>query len=274
MSNAAAIKARAAGAAAGPAGRAGGVPRLARVLLAALCAGIAAFFLVRYAALPLLTIRNVVVAGQLPFSREDALRIAGLREAESWLSVPCPVIQKRLEANPLVRRALVEKIFPSTVRLTVDRRLPAALVLGEAEGRSVPLLVDGDGYLFKVGASGAEMDLTVVSGIEAGEIRLGTGLPRSYAAVFADLQALRDSSPSLAALLSEVRLGAAGGAEPDLVLYLTTTSVPVRARGPIDATLLRYTLMVLDLLSKQGILNDIQELDFRSGQVVYRMKEG
>jgi len=32
--------------------------------------------------------------------------------------------------------------------------------------------------------------------------------------------------------------------------------------------------MVLDLLSKQGILHDIQELDFRSGQVVYRMKEG
>jgi len=35
-----------------------------------------------------------------------------------------------------------------------------------------------------------------------------------------------------------------------------------------------YTLMVLDLLSKQGILHDIQELDFRGGQVVYRMKEG
>jgi hypothetical protein len=29
--------------------------------------------------------------------------------------------------------------------------------------------------------------------------------------------------------------------------------------------------MVLDLLSKQGVLKDIQELDFRSGDVVYRM---
>ena len=32
--------------------------------------------------------------------------------------------------------------------------------------------------------------------------------------------------------------------------------------------------MVLDLLSNQGVLKNIQELDFRGGQVVYRMKGG
>lgn len=274
MSNTAALKAPRSGTAAGASDRGRHVPSLARILLAALCAGIAAFFLVRYAVLPLLTIRHVVLAGDAPFPREETLRIAGLQQVEYWLSVPCDAIQKRLEANPLVRRARVETVFPSTLRLTVERRLPAALVLAEEGGRSVALLADGDGYLFKVGASSAEMDLPVVSGVPAGEIAIGAGLPRAYAAVFADLRALRDTSPSLAALLSEVRIVSVGGAEPDLVLYLTTAAVPVRARGTLDESLLRYTLMVLDLLSKQGILHDIQELDFRSGQVVYRMKEG
>jgi predicted DNA-binding antitoxin AbrB/MazE fold protein len=31
---------------------------------------------------------------------------------------------------------------------------------------------------------------------------------------------------------------------------------------------------VIDLLSNQGVLKDIQELDFRGEEVVYRMKEG
>jgi cell division protein FtsQ len=279
MSNLAAVKHRG--------GAAGRVPRVARAVLIVLTSGIAAFFLARYAALPLLTIRTVVLAGDSPFPREEALRIAALAPVEYWPTVSCTQIQKRLEANPLVRRARVERVFPSGLRLVVDRRLPAALLLAESGGRTVPLLVDGDGYVFKVGASGAEVDLPVVSGIPAGEMRLGAALPRAYAPLLADLRALGESEPALAALLSEVRVAEAGGSgaagdgraaravgEPDLVLYLTTAAVPVRARGPVDAGLVKYTLMVMDLLSKQGLLSDIQELDFRSGQVVYRMKEG
>jgi cell division protein FtsQ len=274
MSNAAAIRAERMGAAGNNPPRARRISRLTRICLAALMTAVALFFLARFAVLPLLTIRHVLLQGDSPLSREETLRIAGLRTVEYWHSVPCAAIQKRLEADPLVRRARVERIFPATVRMTVDRRLPVALVLAESGGRSVPLLVDGEGYLCKVAATGAEIDLPVVSGISAGELRLGAGLPRAYAALFAELAALRDSSPSLAALLSEVRVAQAGTAGLDLVLYLTPSPVPVRVRGPIDRTLMTYTLMVLDLLSKQGVLNDIQELDFRGGQVVYRMKEG
>jgi len=273
MSNAAAIRAERMGAAGNSPPRARRISLLTRICLAGLMAAVALFFLARFAVLPLLTIRHVLLQGDSPLSREETLRIAGLRPEEYWHSVPCAAIQKRLEADPLVRRARVERIFPATVRMTVDRRLPVAVVLAESGGRSVPLLVDGEGCLFKVGATDAEIDLTVVSGISAGELRLGAGLPRAYAALFAELAALRDSSPSLAALLSEVRVAQVGTAGLDLVLYLTPSPVPVRARGPIDRTLMTYTLMVLDLLSKQGVMNDIQELDFRGGQVVYRMKE-
>lgn len=279
MAEMAAVKGRV-----GSAGRqaAGRVPRAARAVLAVLTAGIAAFFLVRYAALPLLTIRTVVLAGDPPFAREEAVRIAGLAPVEYWPTVPCARIRERLEADPLVARARVERVFPSTLRLVVNRRLPAALVLAEAGGRTVPLLVDGDGVVFKVGAGSAELDLPVLSGIPAGTVALGSALPRAFAPVLADLRALRESAPRLAALVSEVRVtdpaaavdDGRGAAGPDLVLYLATTPVPVRARGPLDAGLVTYTLMVMDLLSREGLLRDILELDFRSGQVVYRVKEG
>ena len=60
----------------------------------------------------------------------------------------------------------------------------------------------------------------------------------------------------------------------DLLVYLTSSPVPVRARGSVDEGLVKYALMVVDLLSRQGVLKDIQELDFRSGDVVYTAERG
>jgi cell division protein FtsQ len=274
MSSTAALKNERAAGHSGARGRGQPLPPAARVLLIALCAGIAAFFLVRWAVLPLLTIRQVVVGGEAPVTREEALALAGLRGTEYWMTVPVEAIRRRLESHPLVRRASVRTVFPSTLSLTLEARKPAALVLAEEGGRTVALLADGDGFLYKAAAAGAEVDLPVLAGLPAGAAIVGRGLPREFAGVCADLRALADSSPRLAALLSEVRVLPSGGAEPDLVLYLTSAALPVRARPPLDASLLRSALMVIDLLSKQGIVRDIQELDFRSGQVVYRMKEG
>ena len=56
----------------------------------------------------------------------------------------------------------------------------------------------------------------------------------------------------------------------DLLVYLTSSPVPIRARGSVDEGLVKYALMTMDLLSRQGVLKDIQELDFRSGDVVYK----
>src|SRR5208282_1663458 len=122
-----------------------------------------------------------------------------------------------------------------------------------------------------------EVDLPVISGLDLGETGLGAQLPHAYASLFADLKGLRERAPSLYRLVSEVRILPSGdsassdSARYDMLLYLTNSPVPVRARGAIDESLLKYTLMVLDLLSKQGIVKDIQELDFRSGDVVYRL---
>jgi len=147
----------------------------------------------------------------------------------------------------------------------------------------------------------------VISGILIGSSRIGERLPRAYAGLLSDLQILRDRSPALFRLISEIKVvpaadavsvpgpqasapasDAADGSDPsatvgqdeidgpadfDLQLYLTTSPVPVLMHGDIDESLVKYTLMVTDLLSKQGVLKDIQALDFRSGNVVYRMKE-
>jgi cell division protein FtsQ len=274
---------------------------LGRVLLIGaivLFAALIVYLAVRFILLPMTVIRNVTVESDVGLTQQEIQSLMALKNGESFFTFETAAVQKRLEASALVRKARVEKVFPDQLRVFLYRREASALVLGEAGGRSLPVLVDRDGYVFKIGGTSADVDLPVVSGIPAGEAALGGRLPSVYAALFSDLAALRAKSPSLYRLISEVRVISVDGgglAEPaavladgesrpastssvsgsaELRLFLVTSPVPVRVRGGIDETMLKYVLMVLDLLSNQGVLGNIDELDFRGGDVVYRMKEG
>jgi cell division protein FtsQ len=260
---------------------------LGRVLLIgaiAIVAALIVYLAVRFVLLPMTVIRDVTVESDVGLTREEIQSLMALRNGESFFTFETAAVQKRLEASVLVRKARVEKVFPDQLRVYLYRREASALVLGEAGGRSLAVLVDRDGYVFKIGGTSADVDLPVVSGIPAGEAALGGRLPSVYAALFSDLAALRAKSPSLFKLISEVRVISVDGGSPvesaadadsaELRLFLVTSPVPVRVRGRIDETMLKYVLMVLDLLSNQGVLGNIDELDFRGGDVVYRMKEG
>jgi cell division protein FtsQ len=259
-----------------PAG--GRLSRWARPLLIAISAVSAIALAGRFIGEPVTRIHHVVVHSDLAVADDQLLALSGLSGGEHWYSVSPAALEKRLEANPLVRQARVEKVFPDTLRMTVWGRVPAAVVLAASGGRTVPVLVDGDGVVYKIGSTSAEIDLPVISGISAGDTALGSALPRAYGRIFSDLRALRAAAPALYALVSEVKVSAApaddaqGPGSFDLLLFLTCSPVPVRARGAIDETLLRSTLMVLDLLSRQGVVKNIQELDFRSGDVVYKVR--
>jgi cell division protein FtsQ len=259
------------------------VLRLAAIVAAAIGA---AWLVARVAVGPLTAVRRVLVAGESPLPEAEVLAAAGIKTGEPLVALDPSAVRARLEALPLVRRAEVRVLFPGTVQLTLDRRRPAALVVVESGGRSLPALVDADGTIFALARRPEEADLPVLSGIRLGEARLGSSIGSGATSLLADLAALAERSPSMYRAISEVRLepaaagaeGAAAGAEgaagPEFLLYLVSSPVPVRARGSLDERLLQYSLLAQDLLSNQGILNDILELDFRGGEVVYRMKEG
>jgi cell division protein FtsQ len=252
--------------------------RLLTALAVVLAVGLALYLLARLFALPVLAIRHVVVESNQAVSEQEVLGMAGLEGGDYYHSLSTAAIEKRLEQNPLVRRAHVQKVFPGTLRIVLSWREPVALVIAESEGRSVPLLVDREGFAFKVGSTGEDVDLPVISGISLEGAAPGASLGPELATLFSDLAALRAKSPSLYRLLSEVRVVSAAAAAPaparrEFLLYLLTSPVRIRAAGGIDDTLLKYSLMVIDLLSNQGTLKNIDELDFRGAEVVYRMKE-
>ena len=112
--------------------------RLARPILLCVTAACALFLLARYAVLPLLTVRHVVLQSDVSLSEDELLSISGLQGTAYWHSLDTDTIRRRLEAYPLIRRAVVEKVFPDTVRMTVWGRQAVALVLADVDGRSLP----------------------------------------------------------------------------------------------------------------------------------------
>jgi hypothetical protein len=114
----------------------------------------------------------------------------------------------------------------------------------------------------------------VLSGLRFEGFRLGMRLPPLVASLVASLGAIQASEPALLSAISEIRMVKASGGEPELLIYPLNQRIPVRAGASLDAPTLRSIILVLDVLGTRGIAASVQEIDFRTGTVVYRSKEG
>ncbi len=242
------------------------------VLLALFLAGELAFhFLIS----PRLLIRKVVISADLGLSREEILRVAGLEENEYYFGLDADAVAEHLRALPQVREAAVEKVFPDTLRITLSGRSALAMALYESpSGHTVPLAVDPEGVVFQIGPEVSEWDLPVLGGLKFRDLRAGMELPEVLRPLLRDLENLRSAHPDLYALISEVRYvpKPAGGYE--LVLHLIPYRVRVRVGAGLKPEVLKNALLVLDLLARENLVDRILELDARTGEMVYRLKEG
>lgn len=260
-----------------PVSRGGGsgytVPRFVPVVgIVVASAGFIAFLAV-VAVFPALQISRIYVHADFEISREDLLDRAGFREREYWFSVQTREMANRISAIPMVRTAHVERVFPNALRLTLERRRPLALVLIPAGGRLVPAAVDEQGVIFTTPVSSAELDLPIISGIEFQGSVVGSRLPDMVQPFLESLYRLRVDSPRLFQRISEFRVVPRRTGGYDLLMYIADYRIPVRLESQISTELSTWSLMVLDVLAQQGLDGEVAEVDVRSGEIVYRLKE-
>ena len=258
------------------AGRSGSRKRSNRGLLAAMALlllvvlGEAAFhFLVA----PNLRIEHINLSCDSPLGREALLRQAGLDGRAYFFSLDPVQVKRDLEAWPPVRAAVVEKIFPDTLRVHVQARVPVALALWGGPDGQRPLAIDELGVVFSEGLPAAGETLPVLSGLRFEGQALGARLPGRLVEFLAGLHELKSSEPALFGYFSEFQIRTRDQGGFDLVGYPAAHRVPVRFAAELDQETLRMAIMVLDVMKKEHILERVAELDFRSGEVVYRLKE-
>jgi cell division septal protein FtsQ len=222
---------------------------------------------------PRLRVRNISIQSDLSLSQEEILAAAGLGGAPSYFSVREQELAQRLSALPAVRGVEVHKRFPDTLQLTLTARRAVALLLHDAEGASMPLAVDEEGVVFQMGLSVADWDLPVISGVKFASAQVGMRLPENLLSLLEDLQGLRAGQPELFRLISELRLVSRSGSLREVIVYPVPYPVPVRVGPRLQPSALRTAVVILDLLAKQGLAGRLEELDLRTGEVVYTVKE-
>jgi len=250
----------------------GGLGRRILVPLVLVLAALALVELVvQLVLMPRMVVRSILISSDLKISEQELLEIAGVGGGERYLSVDAAEIERRLEACPLIREAVVQKIFPDTLRLVVTGRKPLALALGRAGDRTLPAVFDDDGVVFQIGGSVPQgiPDLPVISGLSFSPA-LGIAMPAMLRPLLQDLAELRQRSPELYGLISEIRVSAVNGVDYELDIYPLGHRIKVRLANRIDETVLRYAFLVIDVLVRTRSVAEVAEIDLRNGEVVYR----
>lgn len=128
----------------------------ALVLTAALAAGVAA--------LPLFAAKTIDVEGMSHLKEAQVLEAGGVTTQTNLIYFSTATIEARLERQPWIRDASVERTLPSTLTITIQERIPAAV---GTRGGAI-FLIAADGTTLEEVAH--EAGLPSIRGVRPGEV--------------------------------------------------------------------------------------------------------
>ncbi len=250
------------------------VSRAFIVVIGVLLVILAAQIVFHLAIAPRLVVRHVeiITDGAIGLNDEALLTIADLSESPYYFDIDADAVAARLETYPLIKSATAEKVFPDKLRIRVVGRTPLAVALVEQEGGTVPVAFDEEGVVFQIGSSVEELDIPVVSGLTFPDVRLGRRIARPLTEFLADLERLRRDAPELFNLISEIKFVKKNRSGFEVILFPRDYPVRVRIGTGITEETMKRIVLILDVVARQGVDERIAEIDFRTDEVVMRMK--
>ena len=148
---------------------------------------------------PNLKIQKVQVEApaSVALSSSEILELAGITDGDSYFAVDAAEVERRLLENNLIQSAVVEKHFPSEIKIAVEGREPFAITFIDVDGRTVPVTLDREGIIFEIGEGVTDYELPVISGLTFQNLKLGTQLPSMFIPYLSRLSAVKQSSFAL-----------------------------------------------------------------------------
>ncbi len=224
--------------------------------------------------IPRMKIRQVLLESTLQLPDQTLLRMGGIQGQVNYLTLDEDIVQASYESSPLIRKAFVEKQFPNTLKIVLYGRNPLGMFLKVQDNTALPVVFDDQGVLFHAGHAGEGLDLPVLTGSEFSEMEVGMTLPEGLMPLLEDLKMLQMDNPLLFSGISEISVREKGEGLYDFTLYFKSFAIPVLVSENLDEQLLKKAMLVLDVMKKRAMLSDVEYADFRSGQVILKMREG
>jgi cell division protein FtsQ len=130
----------------------------------------------------LFRIDQVSIVGGDQLSRQKILALSDIQTGISTFAIDLELIGRKIEENPWVRSAQVERIFPRQVNIVVEERVPAAIInLGYL------YYLDQSGEVFKVLGRADSLDFPVVTGFARSDLLANPQLGREQLKRVVDL---------------------------------------------------------------------------------------
>ncbi len=223
---------------------------------------------------PSLTIKKIEISSSktLGMSNNEIIKITGLSGNSNYFDVKSDSIKQRLLAVSSIKSVTVKKIFPSKIFIKIENRVPVGVCFIKDAGGMVPVAVGEKGILFPVSKHLNTADFPVISGIDVPSLKKGARLPLPLCSFLEDLESIRTASPELYSLISEIKFVKKNGMDYDVVLFPVNSKIRVRIGKDLNIKMLKYIILMLDVISKQPAMSNLKEIDMRSGAVVYRMQ--
>ncbi|MDR0597269.1 MAG: FtsQ-type POTRA domain-containing protein [Treponema sp.] len=222
---------------------------------------------------PCMPFSVIEISGIPDLDRGEVLARAGIGLHSSYMTVDARGAELALNAMYQVESARVTKQFPDTIRIVLEGRRAAAMTLVPVKGKLEPVLLDKYGVVIQIGSEGAESGINVetlpiISGLVFADIALGMKLPAIFRKFFSDLVQLQDAAPELLGTISEIQVSRKAYDGFELALFPVHYPSKIRVGNEITADTIRYMLLLIDVLKKQGVMPE--EIDFRTGTASYK----
>ncbi|MQY25555.1 cell division protein FtsQ/DivIB [Nocardia aurantia] len=188
---------------------------------------------------PALAVRTLRIEGLSALSEQQVRAALAVPSGRSMLRIDTDAMAARVAALPRVRTARVQRVFPSTVRVTVDERMPALYF----DGPDGSHLIDSDSVEFAIEQAPATLPKLTTD-------HPGGSDPVTRAAV----EVLDATPPELREQVGEV----VARSVSDVALTLRDGRI-VLWGGPGDSA--RKAAVVLPILSRPGTLFDVSSPD-------------
>ena len=207
---------------------------------------------------PYIKLEQIVVTGADGELKRALLKMSRQKHDQSLLAIDLGELKQRFEKHPWIRSVQLEKQFPHTLVIRVQREIPWALV-------SLKRLsyINRWGEVFKEVDGTDDVDYPVITGIPS------KGMERERGIKFAvdALRTLRSGVKSWSmAEISEIHVDVRG----TLFVYSRSLPAVIRFRGNTLNHKMKELRKIVEHLNRTGRIHMVKsiDLDFRDGAVV------
>ncbi|MDH4317107.1 MAG: FtsQ-type POTRA domain-containing protein [Desulfobulbaceae bacterium] len=218
-------------------------------------------------------INEIIINDTQHIKKDEILALIKVGHINSMLQFTDKGLRDKIVQLPWVMDAQVEKIWPSTLKITVTEYTPLSLInLGGDRQQMNLFYVTRDGYIFSGANGDHSLDYPIITG-EFSNKKFDKIIPKDPAFERA-LQFLRLSTSSSILhthLLSEINIGSKG----ELTVYLINHIFPITMGSGNIADCFKRLVSVYDDLRKNNELDKIEKItmDYHDKQILVSMNE-